>query len=62
MKIIKKILIICLILVIQSFIFMYKIIAKFWRKHNGKIKDFIEKINKELRTELQWQINLELEN
>lgn len=53
MKIIKKILIICLILVIQSFIFMYKIIAKFWRKHNGKIKDFIEKINKELRTELQ---------
>lgn len=53
MKIIKKVLIICLILIIQSFIFVYKIITKFWAKHNIIIKKLIKKIDNELRAELQ---------
>ena len=59
-KILKKILIISLILLIQSVIVIYKIISKFWRKYNINIKDFVRKLDKELKVELQWKINLEL--
>ena len=61
LKIIKKLLIISLILLIQSLIVIYKIISKFWEKNNTNIKSFIKKLDQELRVELQWKINLELE-
>lgn len=61
LKIIKKIFIISLILFIQSVIVIYRIISKFWRKNNSYIKNFIKKLDRELRVELQWRINLELE-
>lgn len=61
LKIIKKIFIISLILFIQSVIVIYRIISKFWRKNNSYIKNFIKKLDRELRIELQWRINLELE-
>ena len=60
-KILKKILIISLILLIQSVIVIYKMIAKFWKKYNTNIKDFVKKLDNELKVELQWKINLELE-
>ena len=60
LKILKKLLIISLILLIQSVIVIYKIISKFWRKYNINIKDFVRKLDKELKVELQWKINLEL--
>jgi len=60
-KILKKILIISLILLIQSIIVIYKMIAKFWKKYNTNIKDFVKKLDNELKVELQWKINLELE-
>lgn len=53
LKIIKKIFIISLILFIQSLIVIYKIISKFWRKNNSFIKNFIKKLDRELRVELQ---------
>lgn len=53
MKVVKKVLIVCLILIIQSLIFIYKIITKFWDKYNVAIKKFIKKLDKELRMELQ---------
>ena len=53
MKVVKKVLIVCLILIIQSLIFIYKIITKFWDKYNVDIKKFIKKLDKELRMELQ---------
>lgn len=53
LKIIKKIFIISLILFIQSVIVIYKIISKFWRKNNSYIKNFIKKLDRELRVELQ---------
>ena len=59
LKIIKKIFIIIIILLIQSSVAIYKIISKFWRKNNTKIKNIIKKLDKELRIELQWKINLE---
>lgn len=49
----KKILIISLILLIQSIIVIYKIISKFWKKYNSNIKNFVKKLDKELRVELQ---------
>ena len=61
MKIIKNVLIICAILLIQSLIFLYRIISKFWEKYNKNIKNFVKKLDNELRVELQWKINLELE-
>ena len=61
MKIIKNVLIICAILLIQSLIFLYRIISKFWEKYNKNIKKFVKKLDNELRVELQWKINLELE-
>ena len=60
-KILKKILIISLILLIQSIIVIYKMISKFWKKYNTNIKDFVKKLDNELKVELQWKINLELE-
>ena len=60
-KILKKILIISFILLIQSIIVIYKMIAKFWKKYNTNIKDFVKKLDNELKVELQWKINLELE-
>lgn len=59
LKIIKKIFIIIIILLIQSSVAIYKIISKFWRKNNTKIKNIIKKLDKELRIELQWKINFE---
>ena len=53
MKIIKNVLIICAILLIQSLIFLYRIISKFWEKYNKNIKKFIKKLDNELRVELQ---------
>lgn len=53
LKIIKKIFIISLILFIQSVIVIYRIISKFWRKNNSYIKNFIKKLYRELRVELQ---------
>jgi len=53
LKIIKKIFIISLILFIQSVIVIYRIISKFWRKNNSYIKNFIKKLDRELRIELQ---------
>lgn len=53
LKIIKKIFIISLILFIQSVIVIYRIISKFWRKNNSFIKNFIKKLDRELRVELQ---------
>mgnify|MGYP001625531166 FL=1 len=53
MKVVKKVLIVCLILIIQSLIFIYNIITKFWDKYNVSIKKFVKKLDKELRTELQ---------
>lgn len=53
LKIIKKIFIISLILFIQSLIVIYKIISKFWRKNNSFIKNFIKKLDRELRVELR---------
>lgn len=53
LKIIKKIFIISLILFIQSVIVIYIIISKFWRKNNSYIKNFIKKLDRELRVELQ---------
>lgn len=53
LKIIKKIFIISLILFIQSVIVIYRIISKFWRKNNSYIKNFIKKLDRELRVELQ---------
>ena len=45
--------IIIIILLIQSSVAIYKIISKFWRKNNTKIKNIIKKLDKELRIELQ---------
>ncbi len=53
MKIIKNVLIICAILLIQSLIFLYRIISKFWEKYNKNIKNFVKKLDNELRVELQ---------
>ena len=53
LKIIRKIFIIIIILLIQSSVAIYKIISKFWRKNNTKIKNIIKKLDKELRIELQ---------
>lgn len=53
LKIIKKILIISLILLIQSLIVIYKIISKFCEKNNTNIKNFVKKLDQELRVELQ---------
>lgn len=53
LKILKKILIISLILLIQSIIVIYKMIAKFWKKYNTNIKDFVKKLDNELKVELQ---------
>lgn len=52
-KILKKILIISLILLIQSVIVIYKMIAEFWKKYNTNIKDFVKKLDNELKVELQ---------
>jgi len=59
MKILKNLFILFLILIIQSFIVIYKIISVFWTKYNTKIKDFVKRLDKELRIELQWKISLE---
>ena len=59
MKTLKKVLIIIAILLIQSFIVIYKIISKLWKKYNENLKQFIKRLDIELRRELQWQINLE---
>jgi len=61
LKILKKLLIISLILLIQSIIVIYKIISKLWKKYNTNIKEFVKKLDNELKVELQWKINLELE-
>lgn len=53
MKIIKNVLIICAILLIQSLIFLYRIISKFWKKYNKNIKYFVKKLDNKLRIELQ---------
>jgi len=53
MKILKNLFILFLILIIQSFIVIYKIISVFWTKYNTKIKDFVKRLDKELRIELQ---------
>ncbi len=53
MKILKKILIISLILFIQFLTTTYKIISTLWEKYNRCIKDFIKKLDKELRAEIQ---------
>lgn len=53
LKILKKLLIISLILLIQSVIVIYKIISKFWRKYNINIRDFVRKLDKGLKVELQ---------
>ena len=53
MKILKKILLVSLILLIQALIWIYRIISNFWEKYNTNIKNFVRKLDKELRTELQ---------
>lgn len=53
MKILKKILIISLIFIIQFLIISYKIISTLWEKYNRCIKEFVKKLDKGLREELQ---------
>lgn len=53
MKTLKKVLIIIAILLIQSFIVIYKIISKLWKKYNENLKQFIKRLDIELRRELQ---------
>lgn len=53
MKTLKKVLIIISILLIQSFIVIYKIISKLWEKYNENLKQFIKRLDIELRRELQ---------
>lgn len=53
LKILKKLLIISLILLIQSIIVIYKIISKLWKKYNTNIKEFVKKLDNELKVELQ---------
>lgn len=53
LKVIKKMLIISLILFIQLMIVVYRSMSKFWEKYNVNIKDFIKKLDEELRVELQ---------
>lgn len=40
-------------LIYPTLIVIYKIISKFWRKNNSFIKNFIKKLDRELRVELQ---------
>ncbi len=53
MKIIKNVLVISLILLIQALIWIYRIISNFWEKYSYNIKNFVKKLDKELRIELQ---------
>lgn len=53
LKVIKKIIIISLIVLIQIMIAIYRSMSKFWEKYNVNIKDFIKKLDRELRVELQ---------
>lgn len=53
LKFIKKVLIVIVIILIQSLIAIYKIISKFWRKNNTKIKSIIKNLDKQLRIELK---------
>lgn len=53
MRTLKKILIIFLILFIQSIRIIYLIISKFWQKYNTNIKNFVKRLDNELRVELQ---------
>ncbi len=53
LKIIKKIFIISLILLIQFLVVIYKILSKFWKKNSTDIKEFVKKLDQELRVELQ---------
>lgn len=52
MKMLKKILIIGGIFFIQFLFISYRIIYKLWRKYNRNVKEFIKKLDKELRAEL----------
>ena len=52
MKILKRFLIIFLILFIQSLCIIYRIISKLWQKYNTNVKNFVKKLDKELRAEL----------
>ena len=52
MKIVKRILIITTIILIQSLKLLYKIICFFWKKYNKSVKEFLKKLDIELRNEL----------
>lgn len=52
MKIVKRILIITIIIFIQSLFFTYSIISNIWKKYNKNIKNFIKRLDKELRVKL----------
>lgn len=52
MKTAKKVLILIILFIIQSIIVIYKIISKFWRNNNGKIKEMVKNLDKELKAEL----------
>ena len=53
MKFLKKVLLISIILFIQFLTITYKIISTLWEKYNRCIKDFIKKLDNELRLELR---------
>lgn len=52
MKILKKTLIICSLLLIRFFILVYKIISNLWGKYNTNIKKFVINLDDALRSEL----------
>ncbi len=61
MKTAKKILIVIVIMAIKGLFKLYKIISKFCLKYKGSVKNFLIKLDKELRAEL-WKTDMKLEN
>ena len=52
LKIIKKILIILLIIIMETLFFVYRILSKFWEKHNIDIRNIANNLSNELKRTL----------
>ena len=52
MKTAKKIIILAILFIIQSITIIYRAISKFWKNNNGKIKQIIKNLDRELKAEL----------
>ena len=53
LKLVEKIIKIILIILIQFLFFIYKIIYNFWKKNKSKIKNILQSLEKELKSEIQ---------